>query len=276
MAATSSTPSQSTFVPDIDLLDQHFLTDAFIAGACADAADITSDDVITDLGAGAGILTRAALARRPRRVFAVEIDQRCRRWLMPLATANPILTVRWADLRRVDGALGTTTVIVANPPFTLMHHVLLLLRALPRLHTAVLIAGRRWARAAAADPGSPHFRRSSLHVQSRFAVERLARIDGTAFHPAVAGHVEMVRLQRIEPDPLLDLLAESDLYQAARRVKDVWRRHAGTPPSVVDRLARVGRDPAVRALRQRRLQQLTASELGTVVAAISATEGPIG
>lgn len=271
VADTSSTPSHAVFVPDIDLLDQHFLTDASIADACAAAAGIANDDVVADLGAGAGILTRAALDHQPRRVVAVEIDQRCRRWLTPLAAANPTLTLVWADLRTANAAVGSTTVVVANPPFTLMHHVVLLLRALPRLRTAVLVAGRRWARAVTAAPGSREFRRTSLHVQSRFAVERLGQIDGKAFHPAVAGHAEIVRLNRIEPDPLLDLLAEADLYRAAMRVKDVWRPRAGTVTSILDRLKRVRHDPAVRALQQLRLQRLTSQELSRLVAAVHST-----
>lgn len=61
------------------------------------------------------------------------------------------------------------------------HHVLLLLRSLPRLRSAVLVTGSRWARAAVATPGSRDYRRSTLHIQSRFAVEDLDVIQGAAF-----------------------------------------------------------------------------------------------
>lgn len=273
MADTSSTPSHANFVPDIDLLDQHFLTDPMIARAVVDAASITADDVVTDLGAGAGILTRAALDDQPARVIAVEIDRRCRRWLDPLVV-SPALTVVWTDLRSLNAELASSTVVVANPPFTLMHHVVLLLRALPRLRSAVLVTGSRWARAAIAIPGTRDYRRSSLHIQSRFAAEPLAAIQGSAFHPPIVKSAALMRLTRIDGDPLVDLLAETELHRANLRVKDVLRSRAVVDPSLVERLANISRDPTVRTLQQRRLQQLTAEQLSRLVAIIASTNPP--
>jgi len=273
VADTSSTPSHATFIPDIDLLDQHFLTDPVIARAVVDAAAITADDVVTDLGAGAGILTRAALDAQPARVIAVEIDRRCRRWLDPLAV-SPALTVVWTDLRSLNAELESSTVVVANPPFTLMHHVVLILRAPPRLRSAVLVTGSRWARAAVATPGTRDYRRSSLHIQSRFAVEPLGAIQGSAFHPPIVRPAALMRLTRIDGDPLVDLLAETDLHRANLRVKDVLRSRAVGDPSLVERLANISRDPALRTLQQRRLQQLTAEQLSSLVAIIASTNPP--
>lgn len=274
MADTSSTPSYADFIPDIDLLDQHFLTDPAIARAVVGAASIMPGDVVADLGAGAGILTRAVLDHQPARVIAVEIDRRCRRWLDPLAVVSPALTVIWADLRAVKSELEPTTVVVANPPFTLMHHVVLLLRALPRLRSAVLVTGSRWARAAIAAPGTRDYRRGSLHIQSRFAVEHLGVIRGSAFSPPTVRPAALIRLIRIEADPLADLLAEADLHRANLRVKDVLRSRHGGGASVVERLVSLGRDPSVRALQQRRLQQLTSEQLGSLVGIIDSTRPP--
>lgn len=275
MADTSSTPSHANFVPDIDLLDQHFLTDPAIARAVVDAASITGADVVADLGAGAGILTRAVLDDQPARVIAVEIDRRCRRWLDPLAeSSSRSLTVVWADLRALNAELESSTVVVANPPFTLMHHVVLILRALPELRSAVLVTGSRWARAVAATPGTRDYRRSSLHIQSRFAVKPLGVIQGSAFHPPINTSAALTRLTRIDGDPLVDLLAEADLHRANLRVKDVLRGRPVGDPSLVERLANISRDPAVRTLQQRRLQQLTAEQLSRLVATIASSTPP--
>ena len=54
-------------------LGQHFLKDLNILGAIADAAGVGPDDVVVEVGAGRGALTRV-LAERAHRVVAVELD----------------------------------------------------------------------------------------------------------------------------------------------------------------------------------------------------------
>lgn len=57
------------------LKDQFFLTDYSIAKKIADLADIKRNDVILEVGAGTGVLTRE-LAMNARKVIAFEIDPR--------------------------------------------------------------------------------------------------------------------------------------------------------------------------------------------------------
>jgi len=129
-------------------------------------------------------------------------------------------------------------------------------------------------RAAVATPGTRDYRRSSLHIQSRFAVEPLGAIQGSAFHPSIVKSATLMRLTRIDGDPLVDLLAETDLHRANLRVRDVLRSRAVGDPSLVQRLANISRDPTVRTLQQRRLQQLTAEQLSSLVAIIASTNPP--
>src|SRR5258708_8931089 len=56
-------------------IGQHFLTDRAALAAIVDAAELSSDDDVLEIGPGPGVLT-AALADRARSVTAVEIDQR--------------------------------------------------------------------------------------------------------------------------------------------------------------------------------------------------------
>jgi 16S rRNA (adenine1518-N6/adenine1519-N6)-dimethyltransferase len=61
-------------------LGQHFLADEDVLAKIVDAATITSEDTIVEIGPGLGILTKE-LASRAKKVIAVELD---RRWI-PLA-----------------------------------------------------------------------------------------------------------------------------------------------------------------------------------------------
>jgi 16S rRNA (adenine1518-N6/adenine1519-N6)-dimethyltransferase len=54
-------------------LGQNFLTDLAVLGRIVAAADLASDDVVVEVGAGLGTLTRL-LAEQAGRVFAVELD----------------------------------------------------------------------------------------------------------------------------------------------------------------------------------------------------------
>ena len=54
-------------------LGQNFLVDRRVLGQILQAADITPDDIVVEVGPGRGILTRQ-LARSAGRLLAVEID----------------------------------------------------------------------------------------------------------------------------------------------------------------------------------------------------------
>ncbi len=54
-------------------LGQHFLADTRTAGRILDAADLSPDDLIVEIGPGRGVLTRR-LVERVRRVVAIELD----------------------------------------------------------------------------------------------------------------------------------------------------------------------------------------------------------
>jgi 16S rRNA A1518/A1519 N6-dimethyltransferase RsmA/KsgA/DIM1 with predicted DNA glycosylase/AP lyase activity len=48
------------------------------------AAELRSDDVVADVGAGAGAITRELLRRRVAKVYALELDRRFEPFLSPL------------------------------------------------------------------------------------------------------------------------------------------------------------------------------------------------
>jgi len=69
---------------EIAKLDQHLLSTSAAAEVVA-VAGIAPEDVVLDIGAGAGALTATALCGRPQRIYAVEIDRRFSSRLDPLA-----------------------------------------------------------------------------------------------------------------------------------------------------------------------------------------------
>ena len=82
-------------------LGQHFLRDRNILEAIADAASVTGDDVVIEVGPGPGTLTDV-LAERAGRVEAIELDAVLAAALHDRAPAN--VHVHEADAREVDVA----------------------------------------------------------------------------------------------------------------------------------------------------------------------------
>ncbi len=102
-------------------LGQNFLTDPSVRDAVAEAAGITPDDEVLEVGAGVGTLT-VALALRSRRLVAVELDGR----LIPalresLAGHDNVEVVRTDILRfNIRSAFPDgNEIVVGNIPYNL-------------------------------------------------------------------------------------------------------------------------------------------------------------
>ncbi|GAB3765093.1 rRNA adenine N-6-methyltransferase family protein [Microlunatus parietis] len=243
-------------------LDQHLLDPGLAADLVA-GAELTRDDVVLDIGAGTGALTAAILRQRPRAVIAVEPDPRC---LASLANL-PCLDLRAGRIQDIDPAsLTAVTMVIANPPFSALHHVIGLARRLPRLRAVELCVGRRWAEAATAGPADPHYSAITLDVSARFSIAVARRVPGSAFTPPIATPAAWLRLVPLaRPDPLLLSLADAVRARAGLRLKDWLRSPAANRQPQRDRMLKLRADPFVRGLQQRRLSALTKAELARLV-----------
>src|SRR6267143_7111574 len=100
-------------------LGQRFLVDRGVLGAIVDAADLSSDDDVLEVGPGPGVLTDA-LASRVRSVTAIEVDPRMVALLEETLAGHKNVRVVQADALKVD-LLGSgarpITRIVANLPY---------------------------------------------------------------------------------------------------------------------------------------------------------------
>ena len=99
---------------------QNFLTDANLLSAIVSDADVTPDDVVLEIGAGAGTLT-AALAARARSVTAYEIDNRLAPVLDCMLRDYDNVEVIYQDFMDADVAYlrerFASAKVVANLPY---------------------------------------------------------------------------------------------------------------------------------------------------------------
>ena len=141
---------------------QNFLTDQAIVARIADAAALTPDAVVIEVGPGLGILTAELLGRigAEGHLIAVELDRRLASYIREEFAAAPALTVIEGDILRQSPAALLATVpddtpytLVANLPYNITSAVLRHFLDDPRRPTALTTGrGRRGAETPAATP----------------------------------------------------------------------------------------------------------------------------
>ena len=134
-------------------LGQHWLKDPDVLADIADAAELTDDDTVLEIGPGLGTLTSRLLARAGR-VVAVEFDKDLARKL-PAQFPGKNLEVINQDILQFDTTkLPQYYKAVANVPYYITSKIVQkLMTADNKPATAVLLVQKEVAQRIAAEPG---------------------------------------------------------------------------------------------------------------------------
>jgi 16S rRNA (adenine1518-N6/adenine1519-N6)-dimethyltransferase len=252
-------------------LGQNFLIDPSLRDALAEAAEITPDDEVLEVGAGVGTLT-VALAPKSRRLVAVELDGR----LIPalresLARHGNVEIVRTDILRfNIRSAFPDgNEIVVGNIPYNLTGALIRkLLDESPRPRRLSLVVQKEVAERWTASSGASL---STVAVQV-FAVARMQlTIPAAAFRPPPRVDSALVRLEvrdraAVEVDDLQSFFrfVEAVFQGRRKQLGGTLGRISGTGSTEAGaRLRVLGVDP------ERRPQTLTLAEWETVYKSFS-------
>jgi 16S rRNA (adenine1518-N6/adenine1519-N6)-dimethyltransferase len=197
-------------------LSQNFMVDASALARMAAAAELAPDDVVLEVGAGLGHLTRE-LAEQAGRVVAVEVDTRLVPLLrMAMAGYRNVILVTGDILDLEPGRLveGGPYTVVANVPY---HITSALVRHLlenddpPEL--LVLTVQREVAERMAATPGDMSL--LAVSVQFYGAVKVVHRLKPGTFYPRPGVDSAIVRIEP-HPEPLLPPDERDEFFRVAR------------------------------------------------------------
>lgn len=200
-------------------LSQHFLVSEAVAAQLAESAEIGTDDLVLDVGAGRGIIA-AQLATRGGRVLALELDHALVARLRRRFADTPTVEVVEGDLRSF--ALPAAPFkVVSNPPFHLTSELLRRLLDDPRvpLQRAELILG--WGAAigrASVYPSSL----AALAWQPWFELVVTRHLPARHFAPAPATDAGVLSIRR-RGRPLIAL---DDRPAFLRLLRAAFRRGA--------------------------------------------------
>jgi 16S rRNA (adenine1518-N6/adenine1519-N6)-dimethyltransferase len=165
-------------------LGQNFLTDPAVLDRVVQAAGVTADDTVLEIGPGLGSLTRH-LAQAARRVVAVEIDGNLIPILHQVLASEENVTVVHGDildLNPVELMGDDPYLVVANIPYYITSAILRHLLDSPhRPQRLVLTVQREVAERICAVPGEMSLLALSVQV---YGVPRpVLRIPAGAFYP---------------------------------------------------------------------------------------------
>jgi 16S rRNA (adenine1518-N6/adenine1519-N6)-dimethyltransferase len=201
-------------------LGQHFLRDAAVADRIADAVGATRDDLVCEIGAGEGVLTRR-LAARAGRLVALEIDPGLQARLaaegfdVRLADAR---TYAYETLREARPAPAGRVLVAGNLPYSVSKPILLRLwEARAALDAATLMLQREVVERLVAAPGGRAYGALSVLWQVWADVALGFVVPPEAFRPppAVESAVVHVRFRAAPRVPVDDPAAFIRVVKAA-------------------------------------------------------------
>ncbi len=247
-------------------LGQNFLTDPSVRDAVADAAGITPEDEVLEVGAGVGTLT-VALARRSRRLVAVELDGRLIPALRDALAGHENVEVVRADILRFNirsAFPGGNEIVVGNIPYNLTGALIRkLLDDPPRPRRLSLVVQKEVAERWTASSGASL---STVAVQVFAAARMQFAIPAAAFTPPPRVDSALVRLD-VRGRPAVEV---DDLQSFFRFVEAVFQGRRKQLGGTLGRLGGTGSTEARTRLRdigidpERRPQTLTLGEWETV------------
>ena len=248
-------------------LGQHFLVDRRVLSRISAAAEISSDDVVVEIGPGRGVLTKH-LAERASRVVAVELDEALANWLSDDLADRPNVEVVCADAREVDLARlvrpDTPYKVAANIPYYAALPILR--RFLEAEHKPELMAvmvQREVGRKIAAAPGGMGLVSVAVQLYGRPRI--VSYVPPRAFRPAPKVTSAILRID-LYPRPALDVDSEKffELVRAGfsaprKQIRNCFRDGlALDTESVNGMLLGAGIDP------KRRAQTVSIEEWGSL------------
>ena len=166
-------------------LGQNFLADPNLLDAIVREAALAPADVVVEVGGGGGALTER-VAPEVACLHVIEVDERLRDDLEPLARDAGNVNLVWGDALRIDleDLAPPPTKMVANLPYSIATPLLIrTISELPQLGTWVVMVQREIADRLRAEPGGREYGSASVLVQLACEVTLLRTVDPAVFVP---------------------------------------------------------------------------------------------
>jgi 16S rRNA (adenine1518-N6/adenine1519-N6)-dimethyltransferase len=174
---------------------QHHVVDLTVLEKMVDHAHLSREDVVLEIGAGIGNLTRL-LAQCAGEVISIERDMRLIKILHGQMRGLANVQIVHGDALRVE--LPKFNKVVANLPYGISSDITFRLLE-HKFELAVLMYQQEFAERLVAKPGSSDYSRLTVNAYYRAHVELLGEVPPEAFVPQPKVTSAIVRLRPREP-----------------------------------------------------------------------------
>lgn len=239
-------------------LGQHFLVDQNILNKVVDAASLSREDVVVEIGPGIGTLTQA-LAQRAGMVVSIELDRKLKPVLDYTLEEYDNVRVVFADalsadLRSLPNGFSMPNKLVSNLPYQVATPILATyLDKFEELLLYVVMVQKEVAGRIVAKPGTSDYGSFSVKAQFYCDVDRVATISKNVFIPPPEVSSAVVRLKRL-PEPRVEVKSKQLFFKVVKaafwqRRKTIKNALSGSPElefsaeTVLKALNEVGIDP---------------------------------
>ncbi len=201
---------------------QNFLIDTHVLEKIIDAAGITKDDFVLEIGPGIGTMTQY-LCENAREVAAVEIDNNLIPILKDTLKEYDNVEVIHEDILKVDiqelaqrKNQGRPIKVVANLPYYITTPIIMgLFESHVPIASITIMVQKEVADRMQAGPGSKDYGALSLAVQFYAKPEIVANVPPNCFMPRPNVGSAVIRLTRHETVPV-DVLDEKLMFRIIR------------------------------------------------------------
>jgi 16S rRNA (adenine1518-N6/adenine1519-N6)-dimethyltransferase len=169
-------------------LGQSFLVDVNTIKKVAAATRISANDVVVEIGAGIGVLTRE-IAQIARQVIAVEIDPQLVTILQDQLASCSNTEIHSGDILKFDFAsisnnYNTKIKVIGNVPYNISSPVIFhLLSSRSAISGFTLMLQKEVVQRLVSLPDNKHYGVPSVLLQMHAEIERLFDVPATCFYP---------------------------------------------------------------------------------------------
>ena len=242
---------------------QNFLIDGRVLEKIMDAADISGDDFVLEIGPGIGTMTQY-LAERARAVMAVEIDRNLIPILSETLKEYDNVSVLNADILKVDLTKvaeekneGRPIKVVANLPYYITTPIIMgLFESHVPVENITVMVQKEVAERMQAGPGTKDYGALSLAVQYYAEPYIAANVPPNCFMPRPKVGSAVIRLTRHKNPPvqadnekLLFQLIRASFNQRRKTLQNGIKNYSGlnfSKEEVAQALEQMGVSPTIR------------------------------
>ncbi|MFC1713625.1 16S rRNA (adenine(1518)-N(6)/adenine(1519)-N(6))-dimethyltransferase RsmA [Candidatus Poribacteria bacterium] len=210
---------------------QNFLVNTRVLDSIVEAAELSSEDIVLEIGAGTGALTKR-LALSSSKVIAVELDEGLFHLLQSTFQDNSDVTLIHADILDLDlstlidevagpGSESRRIKVIGNLPYYITTPILMkVLEESPMLPLPVqmvltMVQKEVGQRIAAASPGTKAYGALSIAIAYRSDAKILRHVPATSFYPKPKVDSVLIRLN-VKPTPSVDVKDERFFFRVVR------------------------------------------------------------